>query len=61
MSGEIGGANGLRSLMAAAVTGLPAVDADSMGRAFPEGQMTSFAIAGLPMLPPCCPTSATTR
>jgi DUF917 family protein len=50
MSGEIGGANGLRSLMVGAVTGLPAVDADSMGRAFPEGQMTSFAIAGLPML-----------
>ena len=23
----------------------------SMGRAFPEGQMTSFAVAGLPMLP----------
>lgn len=50
MSGEIGGANGLRALIAGAVTGLPAVDADSMGRAFPEGQMTSFAIAGLPML-----------
>jgi DUF917 family protein len=50
MSGEIGGANGLRALIAGAVTGLPAVDADAMGRAFPEGQMTSFAIAGLPML-----------
>ena len=50
MSGEIGGANGLRSLMVAGVTGLPVVDADSMGRAFPEGQMTSFAIADLPML-----------
>ena len=34
MSGEIGGANGLRSLMVAGVTGLPVVDADSMGRAF---------------------------
>ena len=51
MSGEIGGANGLRSLIAGAVTGLPVVDADSMGRAFPEGQMTSFAIAELPMVP----------
>jgi DUF917 family protein len=50
MSGEIGGANGLRSLMVAGVTGLPVVDADSMGRAFPEGQMTSFAVAGLPQL-----------
>jgi hypothetical protein len=50
MAGEIGGANALRPLMVAGVTGLPVVDADSMGRAFPEGQMTSFAIAGLPML-----------
>jgi DUF917 family protein len=50
MSGEIGGANGLTSVMVGAVTGLPVVDADAMGRAFPEGQMTSFAIAGLPML-----------
>ena len=50
MAGEIGGTNGLRPLMVAAVTGLPVVDADSMGRAFPEGQMTSFAVAGLPML-----------
>jgi DUF917 family protein len=50
MAGEIGGANALRPLMVAAVTGLPVVDADTMGRAFPEGQMTSFAVAGLPML-----------
>jgi uncharacterized protein len=50
MAGEVGGANALRPLMVAGVTGLPVVDADSMGRAFPEGQMTSFAIAGLPML-----------
>jgi hypothetical protein len=27
------------------------VDADATGRAFPEAQMTSFAIAGLPMFP----------
>jgi DUF917 family protein len=51
MSIEIGGANGLHPLMVAAVTGLPVVDADAMGRAFPEGQMTSFAIAELPMVP----------
>ena len=56
MSGEIGGANGLRSLMVAGVTGLPVVDADSMGRAFPRAS-ESFAIADLPMLAPCCPTS----
>lgn len=51
MSIEIGGANGLHPLMAAAVTGLPVVDADTMGRAFPEGQMASFAIAELPLVP----------
>lgn len=51
MSIEIGGSNGLYPLMAAAITGLPVVDADTMGRAFPEGQMTSFAIAGLPLVP----------
>lgn len=51
MSVEIGGTNALQPLVVAGVTGLPVVDADSMGRAFPEGQMTSFAIADLPMLP----------
>jgi DUF917 family protein len=51
MSVEIGGTNALQPLMVAAVTGLPVVDADSMGRAFPEAQMASFAIADLPMLP----------
>jgi hypothetical protein len=33
------------------VTGLPVVDGDAMGRAFPEAQMTSFAIHDLPMAP----------
>ncbi|MCA0304870.1 MAG: DUF917 domain-containing protein [Proteobacteria bacterium] len=51
MAGEIGGANGLRPFLVAALTGLPVVDADAMGRAFPESQMTSFALAGLPPLP----------
>jgi uncharacterized protein len=51
MAVEIGGTNALQPLMVAAVAGVPVVDADSMGRAFPEGQMTSFAIAGLPNLP----------
>jgi DUF917 family protein len=50
MAVEIGGANAFRPLLVAGVTGLAVVDADSMGRAFPEGQMTSFAIAGLPTL-----------
>lgn len=51
MSLEIGGGNALQPLQVASVTGLPVVDADSMGRAFPEAQMTSFAIADLPMFP----------
>lgn len=51
MSVEVGGSNALQPLMVGAVTGLPIVDADAMGRAFPEGQMTSFAVAGLPMIP----------
>ncbi len=53
MSLEIGGGNALQPLMVAAVTGLPVVDADSMGRAFPEAQMTSFAIGDLKMYPLC--------
>jgi DUF917 family protein len=48
---EIGGGNGLQPLMVAALTGLPVVDADAMGRAYPEAQMTSFAAGGLSMAP----------
>jgi DUF917 family protein len=44
---EIGGGNGLQSLLAAAHLGIPAVDADAMGRAYPEAQMTSFAVGDL--------------
>jgi DUF917 family protein len=51
MSVEIGGANALQPFLAAAVLGLPVVDADAMGRAFPEAQMTSFAIGGLSPFP----------
>lgn len=51
MSVEIGGANALQPFLAAAVIGLPVVDADAMGRAFPEAQMTSFAIGGLRPFP----------
>jgi DUF917 family protein len=51
MSGEIGGSNGVRPLMAAAHLGLPVVDSDTMGRAFPEMQMTSMAVGGLAPYP----------
>ena len=51
MSLEIGGGNALQPFLAAALLGLPVVDADCMGRAFPEAQMTSFAIHDLKMYP----------
>lgn len=51
MSLEIGGGNGVHPLMVAAKTGLPVVDADAMGRAYPEVQMTSFAVADLQCFP----------
>lgn len=51
MSLEIGGGNGVRPLMAAARLGLPVIDSDTMGRAYPETQMTSFAIGGLAPCP----------
>lgn len=47
MSVEIGGNNGIQPLMAAALHGRPVVDADAMGRAYPEAQMTSFAVGDL--------------
>jgi len=47
MSMEIGGANGVRPFMAAAHLKLPVVDSDTMGRAYPELQMTSVAVGGL--------------
>ena len=51
MSLEIGGGNGVHPLMVAALTGYPVVDADTMGRAYPEAQMTSVAVAGLQCYP----------
>jgi DUF917 family protein len=44
---EIGGSNGIQPLMAAAHLGLPVVDADTMGRVYPEAQMTSVAVGDL--------------
>lgn len=51
MSVEIGGSNAFQPLLVAAETGLPVVDADAMGRAYPEAQMTSFAVHDLRMYP----------
>ena len=51
ISNEIGGSNSLEPLIPAAVAGLPVVDADGMGRAFPEFQMKTYFVYGVP----CCP------
>ncbi len=48
---EIGGLNSMIPLMAAARLGLPVVNADGMGRAFPEIQMVTFNIYGVPCTP----------
>lgn len=47
MASEIGGGNGLYPLAAAARSGLPLVDGDAIGRAFPEVHMVSMNVAGL--------------
>jgi DUF917 family protein len=47
MSLEIGGANAFQPLMVAALMEIPVVDADTMGRAYPEAQHSSFAIGNL--------------
>ena len=48
---EIGGGNSLIPLVAAATKGIPIIDGDGMGRALPEAQMMSYAIAGVKPTP----------
>lgn len=48
---EIGGINSTLPMAIAARRGLPVVDADGMGRAFPELQMTTFNVYGVPLSP----------
>lgn len=43
---EIGGGNSLIPIAAAAERGLPIVDGDAMGRAFPEAQMVTYHLKG---------------
>lgn len=45
--GEVGGANALEALSVGAMLDLPVVDADPMGRAFPELEMDTFMIHGV--------------
>jgi DUF917 family protein len=44
---ECGGINSTIPLLVGALTGLPVVDADGMGRAFPELQMETFSVLGV--------------
>ena len=48
---EIGGVNSMLPIVAAARKGLPLVDADGMGRAFPEIQMVTFGVYGVSCTP----------
>ncbi len=51
ISFEAGGVNALMPFCAAAPRDLPVLDADGMGRAFPELQMESFSIYGVSATP----------
>ncbi len=48
---EIGGINATVPLVLASHLELPVVDADGMGRAFPEIQMVTFGVYGCPIAP----------
>lgn len=51
IAAEIGGVNSTLPIAYAAMRGLPLVDADGMGRAFPSLQMTAFNAAGVACAP----------
>jgi hypothetical protein len=51
MATEIGGGNGLQPISWAAAMHLPLVDADGMGRAFPEVPQVTMQLAGIPPSP----------
>lgn len=46
ISAEIGGANSMEPIITGLQAGLPVLDGDGMGRAFPEVQMTTYFIYG---------------
>lgn len=51
VAAEIGGSNAFVPLALAAATSLPVLDADTLGRAFPELHMSSCALAGISASP----------
>ncbi|MEW6281888.1 MAG: DUF917 domain-containing protein, partial [Candidatus Eremiobacterota bacterium] len=48
---EVGGSNSTLPLVVAALSGLPVVDCDGMGRAFPELQQSTFMVGGAAVTP----------
>ncbi|MCL6454160.1 MAG: DUF917 domain-containing protein [Alicyclobacillus sp.] len=50
---ECGGLNSTIPILVAAQTGLPLLDGDGMGRAFPELQMETFSVYGVRGTPAC--------
>ena len=48
---EIGGQNGINPFILSAEQGIPVVDCDGMGRAFPQANMVTFNIYGLSATP----------
>lgn len=51
IAAEIGGGNALLPLTLGAQLGLPVVDGDGMGRAFPALHMVTFHVGGVPISP----------
>ena len=51
ISNEIGGSNSVECMIPAAMMGLPIVDADGMGRAFPYFHQKTFFTYGVPFTP----------
>ena len=51
ISAEIGGVNSMFPLALSAISGVPVVDADGVGRAIPHIEMTTFSIMGVKATP----------
>jgi DUF917 family protein len=51
ISAEMGGANSIFPLALSAITGIPVVDADGIGRAVPQMEMSAFSIYGASATP----------